>query len=108
MKEKRAGEKSSNKLGVVIAALVAVVVLVASLFSLIHLEELSHLTQLKTTGTSSTKKKARRAKWGKSEKIMKNRFAQLTAVNPEGSAYVMHRVLSWMNLLYKPLTMKLI
>ena len=39
---KRAGEKSSTKLGLVIAALVAVV-----LFSLIHLEELSHLARLK-------------------------------------------------------------
>ena len=44
---KRAGEKSSTKLGVVIAALVAVVVLVAGFIFFNPLEELSHLARLK-------------------------------------------------------------
>ena len=44
---KRAENKGSNKLGVMIAALVAVVVIVLDLFSLIHLGEANPLTRLK-------------------------------------------------------------
>ncbi|MFQ9597183.1 MAG: hypothetical protein ACLRZG_03590 [Streptococcus sp.] len=44
---KRAGEKSSTKLGLVIAAFVAVVVACCWIYFLIHFGGISHLAQLK-------------------------------------------------------------
>ena len=86
---KRAGEKSSNKLGLVIAALVAVVVLVAGFifFNPFGGTKLSS-TAKKTTGTSSTKQAAKYEPSQEEKDYLKNRFAQLTAVNPEAIAYV--------------------
>ena len=106
---KRAGEKSSNKLGLVIAALVAVVVLVAGfIFFNPFGGTKSSSTAKKTTGTSSTKQETKYEPSQEEKDYLKNRFAQLTAANLRQSLMSMHRVLSWMNLLYKPLTMKLI
>lgn len=86
---KRAGEKSSNKLGLVIAALVAVVVLVAGfIFFNPFGGTKSSSTAKKTTGTSSTKQETKYEPSQEEKDYLKNRFAQLTAVNPETIAYV--------------------
>ena len=86
---KRAGEKSSNKLGLVIAALVAVVVLVAGfIFFNPFGGTKSSGTAKKTTGTSSTKQETKYEPSQEEKDYLKNRFAQLTAVNPEAIAYV--------------------
>ena len=80
---KRAGEKSSNKLGLVIAALVAVVVLVAGfIFFNPFGGTKSSSTAKKTTGTSSTKQETKYEPSQEEKDYLKNRFAQLTAVNP--------------------------
>ena len=86
---KRAGEKSSNKLGLVIAALVAVVVLVAGfIFFNPFGGTKSSSTAKKTTGTSSTKQETKYEPSQEEKDYLKNRFAQLTAANPEAIAYV--------------------
>ena len=86
---KRAGEKSSAKLGLVIASLVAVVVLVAGfIFFNPFGGTKSSSTAKKTTGTSSTKQETKYEPSQEEKDYLKNRFAQLTAVNPEAIAYV--------------------
>ena len=87
---KRAGEKKSNKLGVIIAALVAVVVVVCGfLFFNPFGGKASHTA--KKTGTSGSSSSTQAVKYEPSQEekdYLKNRFAQLTAVNPEAIAYV--------------------
>ena len=87
---KRAGEKKSNKLGVIIAALVAVVVVVVGfLFFNPFGGKASHTA--KKTGTSGSSSSTQAVKYEPSQEekdYLKNRFAQLTAVNPEAIAYV--------------------
>ena len=86
---KRAGKKSSTKLGLVIAALVAVVVLVAGIIFFNPFGgSKSSSTAKKTTGTSSTKQETKYEPSQEEKDYLKNRFAQLTAVNPETIAYV--------------------
>ena len=96
---KRAGEKSSNKLGLVIAALVAVVVLVAGfIFFNPFGGTKSSSTAKKTTGTSSTKQETKYEPSQEEKDYLKNRFAQLTAVNPEAIAYVYAPAVSYTHL----------
>ena len=87
---KRAGEKKSNKLGVIIAALVAVIVVVCGfLFFNPFGGKASHTA--KKTGTSGSSSSTQAVKYEPSQEekdYLKNRFAQLTAVNPEAIAYV--------------------
>ena len=86
---KRAGKKGSNKLGVVIATLVAVVVIVAGfIFFNPFGGGKSSSTAKKTTSTSSTKQAAKYEPSQEEKDYLKNRFAQLTAVNPETIGYV--------------------
>ena len=87
---KRAGEKKSNKLGVIIAALVAVVVVVCGfLFFNPFGGKASHTAQKAGTSGSSSSTQAVKYEPSQEEKdYLKNRFAQLTAVNPEAIAYV--------------------
>ena len=86
---KRAGKKASNKLGVMIAALVAVVVIVAGfIFFNPFGGSKSSNTAKKATGTSSTKQETKYEPSQEEKDYLKNRFAQLTAVNPEAIAYV--------------------
>ena len=86
---KRAGNKASNKLGVMIAALVAVVVIVAGfIFFNPFGGSKSSNTVKKATGTSSTKQAAKYEPSQEEKDYLKNRFAQLTSVNPEAIAYV--------------------
>ena len=78
---KRAGEKKSNKLGVIIAALVAVVVVVVGfLFFNPFGGKASHTA--KKTGTSGSSSSTQAVKYEPSQEekdYLKNRFAQLTA-----------------------------
>lgn len=87
---KRAGEKKSNKLGVIIAALVAVVVVVVGfLFFNPFGGKASHTAKKAGTSGSSSSTQAVKYEPSQEEKdYLKNRFAQLTAVNPEAIAYV--------------------
>ena len=86
---KRAGENGLNKLSVMIAALVAVVVIVAGfLFFNPFGGSKSSNTPKKATGTSSTKKETKYEPSQEEKEYLANRFAQLTAVNPEAIAYV--------------------
>ena len=86
---KRAGEKSSTKLGLVIAALIAVVLLVAGFIFLNPFGGgKSSSTAKKSTSTSSTKQAAKYEPSQEEKDYLKNRFAQLTAVNPETIGYV--------------------
>ena len=86
---KRAENKGSNKLGVMIAALVAVVVIVAGfIFFNPFGGSKSSNTVKKATGTSSTKQAAKYEPSQEEKDYLKNRFAQLTSVNPEAIAYV--------------------
>ena len=87
---KRAGEKKSNKLGVIIAALVAVVVVVVGfLFFNPFGGKASHTAKKAGTSGSSFSTQAVKYEPSQEEKdYLKNRFAQLTAVNPEAIAYV--------------------
>ena len=87
---KRAGEKKSNKLGVIIAALVAVVVVVCGfLFFNPFGGKASHTAKKAGTSGSSSSTQAVKYEPSQEEKdYLKNRFAQLTAVNPEAIAYV--------------------
>lgn len=87
---KRAGEKKSNKLGVIIAVLVAVVVVVCGfLFFNPFGGKASHTAKKAGTSGSSSSTQAVKYEPSQEEKdYLKNRFAQLTAVNPEAIAYV--------------------
>ena len=87
---KRAVEKKSNKLGVIIAALVAVVVVVVGfLFFNPFGGKASHTAKKAGTSGSSSSTQAVKYEPSREEKdYLKNRFAQLTAVNPEAIAYV--------------------
>ena len=87
---KRTGENSSNKLGVIIAGLVAVVVLVAGfLFFNPFGGKASHAAKKAGTSGSSSSTQAVKYEPSQEEKdYLKNRFAQLTSVNPEAIAYV--------------------
>ena len=87
---KRAVEKKSNKLGVIIAALVAVVVVVVGfLFFNPFGGKASHTAKKAGTSGSSSSTQAVKYEPSQEEKdYLKNRFAQLTAVNPEAIACV--------------------
>ena len=86
---KRAEKKASNKLVGIMIALAAVVVIVAGfiLFNPFGGGK-SSSTAKKTTSTSSTKQAAKYEPSQEEKDYLKNRFAQLTAVNPETIGYV--------------------
>ena len=86
---KRAEKKASNKLVGIMIALAAVVVIVAGfIFFNPFGGGKSSSTAKKTTGTSSTKQSAKYEPSQEEKDYLKNRFEQLTAVNPEAIAYV--------------------
>lgn len=86
---KRAEKKASNKLAGIIIALAAVVVIVAGfIFFNPFGGGKSSSTAKKTTSTSSTKQAAKYEPSQEEKDYLKNRFAQLTAVNPETIGYV--------------------
>ena len=87
---KRAGEKKSNKLGFVIAAFAAVVVVVVGFLFFNPFGGKASNTA-KKTGTSGSSSSTQAVKYEPSQEekdYLKNRFAQLTSVNPEAIAYV--------------------
>ena len=86
---KRAEKKASNKLVGIMIALAAVVVIVAGfIFFNPFGGGKSSSTAKKTTSTSSTKQAAKYEPSQEEKDYLKNRFAQLTGVNPETIAYV--------------------
>ena len=86
---KRAEKKASNKLVGIMIALAAVVVIVAGfIFFNPFGGGKSSSTAQKTTSTSSTKQAAKYEPSQEEKDYLKNRFAQLTAVNPETIGYV--------------------
>ena len=86
---KRAGKKSSTKLGLVIAALVAIVVLVAGfIFFNPFGGGKSSNSAKNAAGTKSSKQAAKYVPSQEEKDYLKNRFDQLVAVNPETIAYV--------------------
>ena len=86
---KRAEKKASNKLAGIMIALAAVVVIVAGfIFFNPFGGGKSSSTAKKTTSTSSTKQAAKYEPSQEEKDYLKNRFAQLTAVNPETIGYV--------------------
>lgn len=86
---KRAEKKASNKLIGIMIALAAVVVIVAGfIFFNPFGGGKSSSTAKKTTSTSSTKQAAKYEPSQEEKDYLKNRFAQLTAVNPETIGYV--------------------
>ena len=86
---KRAEKKASNKLVGIMIALAAVVVIVAGfIFFNPFGGGKSSSTAKKTTSTSSTKQAAKYEPSQEEKDYLKNRFAQLTSVNPEAIAYV--------------------
>mgnify|MGYP000994113934 FL=1 len=86
---KRAEKKASNKLAGIVIALAAVVVIVAGfIFFNPFGGGKSSSTAKKTTSTSSTKQAAKYEPSQEEKDYLKNRFAQLTAVNPETIGYV--------------------
>ena len=86
---KRAEKKASNKLAGIMIALAAVVVIVAGfIFFNPFGGGKSSSTAKKTTGTSSTKQVAKYEPSQEEKDYLKNRFAQLTGVNPETIGYV--------------------
>ena len=86
---KRAEKKASNKLAGIVIALAAVVVIVAGfIFFNPFGGGKSSSTAKKTTSTSSTKQAAKYEPSQEEKDYLKNRFAQLTGVNPETIAYV--------------------
>ena len=86
---KRAEKKASNKLVGIMIALAAVVVIVAGfIFFNPFGGGKSSCTAKKTTSTSSTKQAAKYEPSQEEKDYLKNRFAQLTAVNPETIGYV--------------------
>ena len=87
---KRAGEKKSNKFALLFAAIVAIVVIVAGfLFFNPFGGKTSNATKKAASSGSSSSTQAVKYEPSQEEKdYLKNRFAQLTAVNPEAIAYV--------------------
>ncbi|MFS9225852.1 class B sortase, LPKTxAVK-specific [Streptococcus parasanguinis] len=86
---KRAEKKASNKLVGIMIALAAVVVIVAGfIFFNPFGGGKSSSTAKKTTSTSSTKQAAKYEPSQEEKDYLKNRFAQLTVVNPETIGYV--------------------
>ena len=86
---KRAEKKASNKLAGIMIALAAVVVIVAGfIFFNPFGGGKSSSTAKKPTSTSSTKQAAKYEPSQEEKDYLKNRFAQLTAVNPETIGYV--------------------
>lgn len=86
---KRAEKKASNKLAAIMIALAAVVVIVAGfIFFNPFGGGKSSSTAKKTTSTSSTNQATKYEPSQEEKDYLKNRFAQLTAVNPETIAYV--------------------
>ena len=86
---KRAEKKASNKLVGIMIALAAVVVIVAGfIFFNPFGGGKSSSTAKKTTSTRSTKQAAKYEPSQEEKDYLKNRFAQLTAVNPETIGYV--------------------
>ena len=86
---KRAEKKASNKLAGIMIALAAVVVIVAGfIFFNPFGGGKSSSTAKKSTSTSSTKQAAKYEPSQEEKDYLKNRFAQLTAVNPETIGYV--------------------
>ena len=86
---KRAEKKASNKLvGIMIALAVVVVIVAGFIFFNPFGGGKSSSTAKKTTSTSSTKQAAKYEPSQEEKDYLKNRFAQLTAVNPETIGYV--------------------
>lgn len=87
---KRAGEKKSNKFALLFAAIVAIVVIVAGfLFFNPFGGKTSNATKKTASSGSSSSTQAVKYEPSQEEKdYLKNRFDQLTAVNPEAIAYV--------------------
>ena len=87
---KRAGEKKSNKFALLFAAIVAIVVIVAGfLFFNPFSGKTSNATKKVASSGSSSSTQAVKYEPSQEEKdYLKNRFDQLTAVNPEAIAYV--------------------
>ena len=86
---KRVDSKSSKKSGIMIATLIAAVVLVVGfLFFNPFAGGKSSSSAKKVSGTSTTKQAAKYEPSQEEKDYLKNRFAQLTSVNPEAIAYV--------------------
>ena len=87
---KRAGEKKSNKFALLFASIVAIVVIVAGfLFFNPFSGKTSNATKKAASSGSSSSTQAVKYEPSQEEKdYLKNRFDQLTAVNPEAIAYV--------------------
>lgn len=87
---KRAGEKKSNKFALLFAAIVAIVVIAAGfLFFNPFSGKTSNATKKAASSGSSSSTQAVKYEPSQEEKdYLKNRFDQLTAVNPEAIAYV--------------------
>ena len=87
---KRAGEKSSNKFALLFASIVAIVVIVAGfLFFNPFGGKTSNATKKAASSGSSSSTQVVKYEPSQEEKdYLKNRFDQLTAVNPEAIAYV--------------------
>lgn len=87
---KRSGEKSSNKFALLFAAIVAIVVIVAGfLFFNPFGGKASNTAKNTVRSTGNSSSQAVKYEPSQEEKdYLKNRFAQLTGVNPEAIAYV--------------------
>lgn len=87
---KRSGEKSSNKFALLFAAIVAIVVIVAGFLFFNPFGGKASNTAKNTAGsTGNSSSQAVKYEPSQEEKdYLKNRFAQLTGVNPEAIAYV--------------------
>ena len=87
---KRAGEKKSNKFALLFASIVAIVVIVAGfLFFNPFGGKTSNATKKAASSGSSSSTQAVKYEPSQEEKdYLKNRFDQLTSVNPEAIAYV--------------------
>ena len=87
---KRSGEKKSNKFALLFAAIVAIVVIVAGfLFFNPFSGKTSNATKKAASSGSSSSTQAVKYEPSQEEKdYLKNRFDQLTSVNPEAIAYV--------------------
>ena len=87
---KRAGEKTSNKFALLFAAIVAIVVIVTGfLFFNPFGGKTSNATKKAASSGSSSSTQAVKYEPSQEEKdYLKNRFDQLTSVNPEAIAYV--------------------
>ena len=87
---KRSGEKKSNKFALLFAAIVAIVVIVAGfLFFNPFSGKTSNATKKVASSGSSSSTQAVKYEPSQEEKdYLKNRFDQLTSVNPEAIAYV--------------------